>query len=97
MFGKPSAFHIPREYRSRLALAAAIVVAAVVLRVMYGRQSAPLSWLFTGVLYNRQANDGTSFTFMFSPGLGWLLLSLLLRFMMRRPGGVTRPPHAHAA
>lgn len=87
-YGVLRIWQVPEAYRARLTVALALVVVAAAMRVVRGGH-APLAWLFTGAVVERGGDDGeVSFTFVSSPGLGWILLSALARFMMQRPGAV---------
>lgn len=57
---------------------------AIIARCIYGG-ALPLKWLLTGAYYNKAYENGTSFTFLMSPSIGWLLLSVLFRFFLQRP------------
>lgn len=63
----------------RIRMACLLVIIAVMIRWAFGRP-LPMKALFTGFVYQ---NEGGTFTFVFSHGFGWLLLSLLWNYMMR--------------
>lgn len=79
-------FAIPPAYRKRVFVAISLLLAAIALRVSVGIARAPLRFLLTGGVYSTPTTDGSGqMTMVMSPGLGWFLIFVLVRFMLTRP------------
>ena len=78
----------PAAYRTRLRVAIVLILVAVIARILNGGRLR-LDQIFSNVMYSSQLGDeqGNSFGFtvVYGPNLGFLLLSLLVRFMLHRP------------
>lgn len=75
-------WRVPPAYRTRVIAACFLVVAAIISRIVF-RGRPPLLWLFTGTVYNRTFENGA--TLVIGPGIGWVAVSILMRFMLHRP------------
>ncbi len=76
----------PAAYRTRLRVACALILLAICVRVLNGGRLR-LDQLFSNVVYSSSLGDHTTFGFtvVYGPNVGFLLLSLLVRFMLHRP------------
>lgn len=87
VFGALRNWETPPAYRGRLRVALVLVVVASLARYLNGGKRLPLDKLFNNVLYSSTSNtqDSFGYTIVYGPNFGVLILSVLVRFMLRRP------------
>lgn len=73
----------PAAYRTRLRVAFLLLVLAATARYFNGGR-LDLSWMLNPVFAGGHEDDGFSIV-VFGPNFGFIILSILIRFMLRRP------------